>query len=319
MRQAGRYLPEYQRLRKKFTFWEMVTKPALASEVTLQPIERFDLDAAVIFSDIMVILHAMGYKVSFASGGPEIADPLNPADIDSLQKKIEPDRITGRLDFYADAVSQTRTALKSSKSLVGFAAAPYTLASYLLEGKTSKNHALIRALMYSDPENFKKLLNLIADASITYLNLQIDAGVNAVQLFDSWADSVPTDLYEKMILSSIYRISEAVSERVPVIFFTKGASLHRERLEQVYDHGISALSIDWRLPVDFYKDRPVQGNLDPAVLFCDPDTVREKATEILEKRGHKPGFIFNLGHGILPQARIDAVEAMVQTVRNFKP
>lgn len=320
MRQAGRYLPEYQAIKKNRTFMEMVMDPEIASEITLQPIRRFDLDAAIIFSDILVILHALDMNVSFENGLPEISKVVNnERDIDELIQNYSFEKLASRLDYYTEAIKITRRGLAPEKTLIGFAAAPFTLASYMIEGKTSKTHAKTRAWMYSEPETFGKLMDFIVKSTVDYLMIQIKAGANVIQLFDSWGDAMATDIYEKHLISYIESICKEISVKVPVIYFCRGASIHREALIPLYSNGVSVLSVDWRLPINTFGESPVQGNLDPAVLLSNPATVKKMTSEILSNRGHKPGFIFNLGHGIYPETPMENVEAMVQTVKGFAP
>ena len=320
MRQAGRYLPEYQAIKKNRTFMEMVMDSEIAAEITLQPIKRFDLDAAIIFSDILVLLHALDMNVSFENGLPEISHVVNDEnDIDKLMNNYSAEKLEGRLEYYSKAIKIARSELSNEKTLIGFAAAPFTLASYMIEGKTSKTHAKTRAWMYSNANSFGKLMDFIVKSTIDYLTIQIKAGANVIQLFDSWGDAMATDAYLKHIVSYIEKISLEIGKKVPVIYFCRGASIHRQSLTPLYNKGVSVLSLDWRLPIDTYGNSPVQGNLDPAVLLSNPDTVRTMTSEILEKRGHKTGYIFNLGHGIYPETPMENVEAMVETVKNFKP
>ena len=320
MRQAGRYLPEYQEVKKNRNFMQMVMDSEIASEITLQPIRRFDLDAAIIFSDILVILHAMDMNVSFENGLPEISRVINnEKDIDALLKNYNAENLARELDFYSKAIQITRKELAPEKTLIGFAAAPFTLASYMIEGKTSKTHAKTRAWMYSNPQTFGKLMDFIVQSTIDYLDIQIRAGVNVIQLFDSWGDAMATDIYLKHLVSYIEKISEQISRKVPVIYFCRGASIHRESLTRLYSKGVSVLSLDWRMPIQTFGSYPVQGNLDPAVLLSDPETVRKMTLEVLNSRGHKPGYIFNLGHGRYPEAPVENVQSMVDTVKSFKP
>ena len=320
MRQAGRYLPEYREMKKGRDFMQMVMDPKIASEITLQPIKRYDIDAAIIFSDIMVLLHALDMGVSFATGAPEISRVVtNEKDIDTLIGEYNPDVMKQKLDFYEEAIRLTRSGLPQDKSLLGFAAAPFTLASYMIEGKTSKTHAKVRGMMYREKETFSKLMDFICESTLDYLDLQIAAGVDTIQLFDSWGDAMSTEDYQTYALPFVKKISQEISKKVPVIFFCRGASIHREALLDMYDAGVSVLSLDWRMPIDYFGERTVQGNLDPAVLFSDPETVQKKTTDILLARGNKPGFIFNLGHGIYPETPLENVQSMVDTVKNFKP
>ncbi len=318
MRQAGRYLPEYMRLKGDRDFMACVKDSDTAAEITLQPIKRLDLDAAIIFSDILVILDALDLNVSFATGAPEIGHVLK--DENDLNRRVaeyDAGAMLGNLGYYTETIQKTRANLDPSKSLLGFAAAPFTLASYMIEGKTSKTHAKSRAWMYGTPGLFEKLMDYIATITIDYLGLQIDAGVDAIQLFDSWGDAMDTESYQKLIMPYIAKISKEISKRVPVIFFCRGASIHREALLPLYDQGVSVISVDWRVPITIFGDKPVQGNMDPAFLLSNPAAVKEKVTELLEKRGKTPGYIFNLGHGIYPETPMENVESMVRTVQEF--
>jgi len=320
MRQAGRYLPEYQAIKKNMGFMEMVKEPEIASEITLQPIRRFDLDAAIIFSDILVILDALDMNVSFENGLPELSKVVNDEkDINRMIDEYNDEQLAARLDYYTKAIELTRKGLAPEKTLIGFAAAPFTLASYMIEGKTSKTHAKTRAWMYSNPHTFGKLMSFIVQSTVDYLELQIKAGANVIQLFDSWGDAMATDMYLKHLVFYLEEIADAISKKVPVIYFCRGASIHRQALTRLYDKGVSVISMDWRLPIDTYGDKPVQGNLDPAVLLSNPETVKAMTNDILQARGHKPGYIFNLGHGIYPETPLENVQAMVDTVKAFKP
>jgi len=325
MRQAGRYLPEYQSLRAKHTFMQIVKTPELATEITLQPIKRFDLDAAIIFSDILIILEAIGFEVSFANGPPELDRTLTTeSDLKLVKKNYSKEKLWDQLSYYQQSLSLTRQELTADKDLIGFAAAPFTLASYLIEGETSKFHAKARAAMYGRSDFFYSLLDFITEITIDYLEMQVASGANVIQVFDSWADVVPPESYSDILIPFNLKIASSLKKIIkdkhgqdlPMIFFCRGASVHREHLLALYQ-GYNALSIDWRLPIDFFGDKPVQGNLDPAMLFSDPDTVAEHSLRLLNTRGKRPGFIFNLGHGIYPGAHLENVEAMVKTVQNF--
>ena len=319
MRQAGRYLPEYQALRAKHSFWKMVTTPELAAEVTLQPIERFDLDAAIIFSDILVILHGLGFDVSFETGPPVLSKKIaNDGDLKALINEYSGDAFLDRLKYFQDSLSLTRKSLAVDKSLIGFAAAPFTLASYMIEGETSKFHSSCRSWMHRADGVFNTLLQFIVDQTIQYLKMQIEAGAEVVQIFDSWADIVASKDYKEKLMPFNEKVVSAISKQVPVIFFCKGASIHREVLTPLFDAGASALSIDWRIDIEYFKEKTVQGNLDPSVLFTNPRVVHEKVKGILEKRAKQPGYIFNLGHGIYPKTPVENVESMVSTVQNFQ-
>lgn len=320
MRQAGRYLPEYRETRKKYGFKEMVMLPEVAAEITLQPIKRFDLDAAIIFADIMTILDGLQIPVHFDNGGPEIDfDLANEAHLQRLFVHDYADILHNNLQFFTQSLQMVRSALAPEKALLGFAAAPFTLVSYLVERTTSRTHNASRAFLYKNSVLMHKMLDAVSTATVTYLKLQFQAGVNAVQLFESWGDVISPAEYQKEYFPYVNRIIKEVSKIGPVIFYNKGACVHKEYLAEAYQHQCAALSIDWRMPIDYFGERPVQGNLDPALLESTPTAVAQKVSEILETRGHKPGFIFNLGHGISPEAKLENVEAMVQTVKDFKP
>lgn len=318
MRQAGRYLPEYREVREKYSFEEMTSTPDIAAKITLQPIERFDLDAAIIFADIMTLLGGMGINVSFAKGPPELDFTYEGTKtIAFLKERATRENFDEHLSYFRESLRLTRKNLKPEKSLIGFAAAPFTLASYLVEGTTSKTHNKTRAYLYAQSDEFQQLLDAIAEATIHYLLMQKDAGADVVQLFESWGDVNHPRVYSEIILPSIVKVVKAVSPHMPVIFYSRGASVLRETLLPLYDAGVSAVSVDWRMEIDFFGNRPVQGNLDPALLESTPEAVRREALSILNRRGKTPGLVFNLGHGISPQANLAAVEAMVSTVKEF--
>jgi uroporphyrinogen decarboxylase len=318
MRQAGRYLPEYREVRKKLSFDEMLADADVATEITLQPIKRFDLDAAVIFADIMTILNGLDIPFNFASGGPALefhsSDEhdrlkLDPKRLLTNQKKFEP---------FLRAIRQVRSALPMEKSVIGFAASPFTLLSYLLEGTTSKTHNKTRAYMLSHATEFHSMMNAVADCTIEYLKLQILAGASAVQLFESWGDVLSPETYETQILPHVEKIVNEVSPHAPVIHYDKGASLHIDVLRPFARRTNAILSVDWRIDIAKLSDLRVQGNLDPAVLEGLSESVRKETIRILRARAGVAGHVFNLGHGITPQANLDCVEVMVETVQNFR-
>lgn len=317
MRQAGRYLPEYREVRKKLSFDEMLADANVATEITLQPIKRFDLDAAVIFADIMTILNGLDIPFNFASGGPTLE--FNIDDQAETQKLDAKRLLTNQGNFtpFLQAIRNTRAALPENKSVIGFAASPFTLLSYLVEGTTSKTHNKTRAFMLSRGAEFHSLMAAVADCTIEYLKLQITAGASAVQLFESWGDVLSPEVYENFILPHVERIVVALSPLAPVIVYDKGASLHMDALRPFARKTGSVLSVDWRINIAGLSDLRVQGNLDPAALEGDAKSVREETAKILRARAGKPGHIFNLGHGISPQAKLECVEAMVETVQSF--
>lgn len=317
MRQAGRYLPEYREIRKDHTFDQMLADADIATEITLQPIRRFDLDAAIIFADIMTPLKAADVDFHFNAGGPTLSfDHTNKADLEKLDKNrfIEQQ---GKLSAFLQAIRQTRSALPEDKAVIGFAASPFTLASYLVEGTTSKTHNKTRAFMAADAKAFDALLTRISAMTIEYLKLQIAAGVSAVQLFDSWGDVLSPQTYSEHILPHIEKIVTAINPTTPVIVYDKGASIHIEALRDLAARTSAVVSLDWRIALETCHAMRVQGNLDPALLESTPEAVRAATRAILEARGGRPGHIFNLGHGISPQAHLACVEAMVETVQGW--
>ncbi len=315
MRQAGRYLPEYREVRKRLSFDQMLADADVATEVTLQPIRRFDLDAAVIFADIMTILNGLDIPFNFASGGPalefHIHDPIEREKLDAsrLQENV------ARLEPFLRAIRQTRAALPAEKSVLGFAASPFTLLSYLIEGSTSKTHNTARAFMLGSAPEFHSLMEKLTDCTIEYLRLQIAAGASAVQLFESWGDVLSPLTYSEQILPHVEAIVSAISPLAPVIVYDKGASLHLPVLRHFLQRSGAVLSVDWRISLSGLGDLKIQGNLDPAALESEPDAVRRETARILAERAGKPGYIFNLGHGISPEAKLACVEAMVETVQ----
>jgi len=315
MRQAGRYLPEYREVRKNHSFDAMLADSDLATEITLQPIRRFDLDAAVIFADIMTILGGLDIPFNFASGGPELEFDIRS---ENERAKINRTRLVSneiKLAPFLTAIRNTRRELKTDKSVIGFAASPFTLLSYLIEGKTSKTHNRTRAFMASEPELFQNLMTSLAECTAEYLNLQIQAGASAVQIFESWGDVLGGAEYARHILPHIRRITEDVQTKAPVVFYDKGASLHIAEVRPFIAETGAVYSVDWRIDISTLTDLKIQGNLDPALLESDAKSVRAAVQKILSARESIPGHIFNLGHGISPEAKLECVEAMVETVQ----
>lgn len=318
MRQAGRYLPEYREVRKKLSFDEMLADPDVATEITLQPIRRFDLDAAVIFADIMTILNGLDIPFNFASGGPALefhsSDERDRSKLDA--KRLLANR--NKFEPFLKAIRQVRSALPQEKSVIGFAASPFTLLSYLLEATTSKTHNKTRAYMLTHAAEFHSMMSAVADCTIEYLKLQVDSGASAVQLFESWGDVLSPETYEMKILPHVERIVNAISPHAPVILYDKGASLHIDVLRPFARRTNAMLSVDWRINIASLSDIRVQGNLDPAALEGSAESVRLETSRILKARSGIAGHIFNLGHGITPQANLACVESMVETVQNFR-
>lgn len=317
MRQAGRYLPEYRALKEEHGFLTMVRTPELAAEVTVQPLRRFGFDAAVLFSDILVVPEAMGQPYQFRDGGGIVMQY-------AIEEREQVDRLVAgetqeSLAYVGDALRLLKKELDGKTALLGFGGSPWTLATYMVEGGSSARFRRIKELFFTERLLFDELLEKITVTVIDFFNLQIDAGADAIQIFDSWGGICAGHLYEECSLQWIRRIVKAIDKRVPVILFAKG--LHH-RIDELARTGTNVVSVDWTIDMNtLRKNAPdsvaIQGNLDPVLLNTRPDIVRMEARRILEAmRGH-PGHIFNLGHGIFPDARIENVEALVDTVRNF--
>jgi uroporphyrinogen decarboxylase len=317
MRQAGRYLPEYRALKEKYDFVTMVKTPELATEVSMQPLRRFALDAAIVFSDILVVNEAMGQPYAFRDGGGiQMKYAVDsPAAIDALDGEGAVDR----LSYVGDALRLLAGELNGEKALLGFAAAPWTLAAYAVEGQSSEGFPALLHLFREDRSSFDKLLSKIADVTIEYLRMQAAAGADAVQLFDSWASLVGPGEYEEASLRWIRRIIDGVKDRLPVILYAKGAN---DRLDQLAASGASALSLDWTVDLPEAKERLsqnlcLQGNLDPTLLETDPEQVRAATLDLLHGMKGNRGHVLNLGHGIRPMAKVENVAALVDTVVGF--
>ncbi|TDQ81947.1 uroporphyrinogen decarboxylase [Dongia mobilis] len=321
MRQAGRYLPEYRATRAKAgSFLDLCYSPEHAIEVTLQPIRRFGFDASILFSDILVVPHALGQKVAFEEGRGPVLEAL--AD-DAAVARLTMDQFHQRLKPVYEAVSGIRAALPAETALIGFAGAPWTVASYMIEGGSSKDYARIKAWAYGRPDSFQRLINLVVEATAQYLNAQIEAGAEALQLFDSWAGS----LDHAGLLRWCYQPMKAIIDRVrmshpdvPVIVFPRGAGAgYLDFARQPFMHG---LGLDTGVPLDWAFTQlqgrlALQGNLDPQWLVVGGEGMRLAATRILDTLGHGP-FIFNLGHGIVPETPPEHVAELVELVRNWQ-
>jgi uroporphyrinogen decarboxylase len=315
MRQAGRYLPEYRALKETHDFLTLVKTPDLAMEVTLQPLRRFpQLDAAIIFSDILIVPEAMGLPYSFREkGGIEMASTIRShGEI----KALDPSAVREKTAYIADALRLVRKELGQTKALLGFGGSPWTLATYMIEGGSSRDFSHARALFTEQPAVFETLMNKLCDALIELFNSQIEAGVDAVQIFDSWAAAAPDGHYWESSLKWIQRIIDALPEGFPVILFAKGMTSHRGELIQTgaralaADHSIDLASWRSHLPTNI----TVQGNLDPEIMTGEPPAAVEKTKALLRSMHPYKRYIFNLGHGITPQARIETVQAVLQTV-----
>ncbi len=312
MRQAGRYLPEYRALKEKHSFVEMVRTPALAAEVTLQPLRRFPLDAAIIFSDILIVPEAMGQPYHFREkGGIAMEFALDSAEkIAALDEK----NIAARLNYLAEALKLVRGELGDKTTLLGFAGSPWTLAAYMTEGGSPEDSPAIARLAHTDLALFEKLMNKLATAVAECLRLQVAAGADAVQIFDSWGALCPDEYYQKWSLRWIREVIAALPPNTPVILFAKGMAKHATALKAT---GAAVLSLDQTVDLAAFRranpDVATQGNLEPELLTEEPDAVREATFQLL-KAATGPGHIVNLGHGVTPQAKIECVAAMVETV-----
>ena len=317
MRQAGRYLPEYNATRAKAgSFLKLAKTPALAAEVALQPLARFPLDAAILFSDILTVPDAMGLGLYFADGeGPRFERPLR--DEAAIQRLAAPDP-TVELRYVLDAVRETRRALGGKVPLIGFSGSPYTLACYMVEGSGSDDWRALKEMLYSRPDLLHRILEVNARAVTDYLNAQIEAGAQVVMLFDTWGGNLTAAQYEEFSLSYMRKVLSQV-HKAPRIVFTKGGG---GWLEAIAASGCDAVGLDWTVNAaearrNIGSKVALQGNLDPAVLTAAPERVRDQARRVLDAFGTAPGHVFNLGHGISPHARVDAVAALVDEVRTY--
>jgi uroporphyrinogen decarboxylase len=317
MRQAGRYMEEYRDVRARVGFLELCKTPSLAAEVTVTAAERLGVDAAIIFADILLPLEPMGLQLEFTKGdGPVIHNPVRSAvDVDRLHELEE----IGALEFVLEAIRQTRRALRSDLPLIGFAGAPFTLASYIVEGGGSKNYVHTKSLMYNDSGAWHAMMSLISRALVKYLNAQVDAGAQALQLFDSWVGCLSPDDYRQYVLPHTRSVIAGVNAQTPLIHFGTGTAA---LLELISEAGGNVIGVDWRVRLDqswqrIGHDKAVMGNLDPVALFANREHLRSEAKTILDQAQGRPGHIFNLGHGILPETPVENVIALVEIVHEI--
>ncbi len=318
MRQAGRFMPQYWEIKNKYSFLEMCKTPEIAADVTMLPVDLLGIDAAILFSDILVTGEAMGGDLSFTQGlGPKFANPIrNAADIDALETNC-----IHKLQYVADAIKVIQQRLNNSIPLIGFAGAPFTVMSYLVEGGSSKDFKLTKLLIHNQPELAHRLLAKIAQVTVDYLNLQIAAGVNAVQLFDSWALALSWDDYNEF--SHRYNtqiIAQLNRTNVPVISFCKGSSVFAPLMAEAKP---DVISIDWNVDLKDMKARlphniAVQGNLDPHILYAEKHVIKDRIHRLFECMRGQKGFIFNLGHGIMPDIPFDNVKYAIDVVKEFR-
>jgi uroporphyrinogen decarboxylase len=319
MRQAGRYLPEYRELKAKHGFLKMVRTPELAVEVSLQPIRRFAFDAAILFSDILVVPEALGLGYTFRDeGGIAMEGRIeNRAMIEALAPG---ESVPERLSYVADALALLKGQLAGRQALLGFGGSPWTLATYMVEGGSSDDFARVKSLFYAERPTFDVLLGKLTAATIAYFQMQVRAGADAIQIFDSWGGAVAGPDYEAASLRWIREIVAAMPEGLPIILYGKGTGAHL--LDQAFT-GARALSVDGSNEIASVRrslpgNVAVQGNLDPAILNTTPDVARRETIRLLESMRGTRGHIFNLGHGILPQAKIECVEALVDAVTSWR-
>ncbi|MBL4711641.1 MAG: uroporphyrinogen decarboxylase [Gammaproteobacteria bacterium] len=323
MRQAGRYLPEYRKIRAEAgDFMTLCSTPELACEVTLQPLRRFDLDAAILFSDILTIPDAMGLGLHFSEGeGPKFKKTIDNAS--DVKKLIIPDP-ADKLSYVTDAVALIRKELNGKTPLIGFAGSPWTLATYMVEGGSSKTFSKIKAMLFADPASAHLLMSKLADSVAQYLNAQIEAGAQAVMVFDSWGGALTTSHYKTFSLAYMQQIVDQLirekdGKKIPVILFTKGGGMW---LADIADTGCDAVGLDWS--VDISKARQqigdkvaLQGNMDPAIMATNPEVITQEASRILANFGSGDGHVFNLGHGITPNITPENVAALVDAVHDI--
>jgi uroporphyrinogen decarboxylase len=317
MRQAGRFLPEYREVRATVDFLTLCKTPELAAKVTLQPVDILGVDAAIIFSDILVIPEAMGMELHIeeGKGGPQFPTPIRTAAAIDALRIPDPNE---KLRYVMDALRLVRRELNGRVPLIGFSGAPWTLASYMVEGHGSRNFRYIKEMMYNDPKLTHRLLDKLATSVTSYLLAQIEAGAQAVQIFDTWGGILTVDAFREFSLPYIERIVRAVTPTgTPVIVFAKDCG---HSLPQIAATGCSVVGLDWSIDIGEARARiggtvALQGNLDPTILYASPEKIRAEVRSVLAKFGRGPGHVFNLGHGILPDIPVDHVKAFIQAVR----
>jgi uroporphyrinogen decarboxylase len=318
MRQAGRFMPEYWEIKNKYSFLEMCKTPELAADVTMLPVDLLGIDAAILFSDILVTAEAMGGDLSFTQGvGPRFANPVgNAQDVDNLQVDV-----LDKLQYVGDAIKVVQQRLNGSIPLIGFAGAPFTVMSYLVEGGSSKDFKKTKLLMHNQPEVAHKLLAKIAKVTADYLNLQIASGVNSVQIFDSWALALSWNDYQEFSNRYIKEIIANLNRKdIPVISFCKGSSVFAPIMAEANP---DVISVDWNADLLNIKQAlpkgiAVQGNLDPHILYADKTVIKKTIIQLFERMRGQEGFIFNLGHGIMPDIPFDNVKYAIEVVKEFR-
>ena len=323
MRQAGRYLPEYRQTRKRAgDFLSLCKSSDLACEVTLQPLERFDLDAAILFSDILTIPDAMGLGLHFVENeGPKFSKPLT--TLNDINRLSKPD-VGIELAYVSEAVSVIKKNLKGRVPLIGFSGSPWTLATYMVEGGSSKNFSKVKGLLFENPKHLHQLLNVLADTVIDYLNAQIEAGADSVMIFDTWGGLLNKESYENFSLRYMSKIVDGIHRKydertIPVTLFTKGGSAW---LEQIAATGCDCVGLDWTIEIGEAEKRigskvALQGNLDPSVLYASPEIITAEAYKVLDQFKGQTGHVFNLGHGITPDVNPESMKVLVDAVHSY--
>ena len=323
MRQAGRYLPEYRQTRKRAgDFLSLCKSSDLACEVTLQPLERFDLDAAILFSDILTIPDAMGLGLHFVENeGPKFSKPLT--TLNDINRLSKPD-VGIELAYVSEAVSVIKKNLKGRVPLIGFSGSPWTLATYMVEGGSSKNFSKVKGLLFENPKHLHQLLNVLADTVIDYLNAQIEAGADSVMIFDTWGGLLNKESYENFSLRYMSKIVDGIHRKydertIPVTLFTKGGSAW---LEQIAATGCDGVGLDWTIEIAEAERRigskvALQGNLDPSVLYASPEIITAEAYKVLDQFKGQTGHVFNLGHGITPDVNPESMKVLVDAVHSY--
>ena len=325
MRQAGRYLPEYRKVRAEAgDFLSLCSNPDFACEVTMQPLRRYKLDAAILFSDILTVPNAMGLGLHFVEGeGPKFRNPVQTAD--AIRSLKVPD-VESKLSYVFDAVRTIRRELNGEVPLIGFAGSPFTVGTYMIEGGSSREFPTIKGLAKESPEALDHLMNIVAETTIEYLNGQIEAGAQAIQIFDTWGAALQGDDFRRFSMASMQKIIEGLirekdGRKIPIIVFTKGAG---PLLTDLADIGCDALGVDWTTDLstarEYVSDKvALQGNLDPATLRESPEVIRQGVADTLASYGKGPGHVFNLGHGITPDIDPDNLGALVDAVHELSP
>ena len=320
MRQAGRYMKEYRAIRDKYDFLTMCKNPEVATEISMLPINLLDVDAAIMFSDILVTAEAMGGDLSYVEGkGPLFSNPVkNRADIDKLSTTA----VYEKLDYVSQLIKQLKSELREDKPLIGFAGAPFTVMSYLIEGGSSKDLKKTKQFLYREPELSHLLLDKISSVTIDYLNMQIEAGIDALQIFDSWAMHLSHYSFIEFSLPYMAKVIDALKKpkELPVITFARGSSSFYKQIKKL---NTDVISVDWNANLaDVQRDLGnhivVQGNMDPYVLYADKRTIQNEAIRILKSMDEFPSFIFNLGHGVTPDLELDNVKCLVDTVKGYR-